>query len=59
MLKFIIDVFCKDTVIGLSAFEDIRPNRIYKNKYKKLFKARQNNIIRLNNKFIDPIACHL
>ena len=56
MLKFIIDIFCKDTIIGLSDFADIRPNRIYKNKHKILFRK---NKVRFINPFTDPIACRL
>ncbi len=56
MFKFFIDVFCKDTIIGLSSFENIKKNKLYKNKYnktsfKKNFHSKKN--------FIDPIACHL
>ena len=59
MFKFIIDIFCKDTIIGLSAFEDIKPRRIYKNKHKKLFKEKHDNVVRFYNPFIDPYACRL
>ncbi len=59
MLKFLIDIFCKDTIVGLSSFETIRKNTIYKNKYSSLFLERK-----LYNKpcgyfyFTDQIACH-
>lgn len=56
MLKFIIDIFCKDTIIGLSQFEDIRYKRIYKNRQSSLFSQKYSN--RKRN-FTDPIACHL
>lgn len=55
MLKFFIDIFCKDTIIGLSQFEKIRKNSIYKNKYSSLFKERKKNIY----KFTDRYAYHL
>ncbi len=41
MLAYIIDIFCKDTIIGLSQFEDIKRKTIYKNKYSSLFKERK------------------
>ncbi len=44
MLKFFIDVFCKDTVIGLCKFEDIQKNKLYKNKYSPLFKKREEHL---------------
>ncbi len=59
MFKFIIDIFCKDTIIGLSDFADIRPNRIYKNKYNNLFSLKRKNKVRFINPFTDPIACRL
>ncbi len=57
MLNFLIDVFCKDTIIGLSQFEDIRKNRLYKNKYSSLFKKVKNNKVKFSPRFIDQIAC--
>ncbi len=56
MFKFFIDVFCKDTIIGLSGFNDIRTNRIYKNNCKTLFSANKH---RQKKNFIDPIVCRL
>lgn len=41
MFKYFIDIFCKDTVIGLSEFEYIRNNRLFKNKYSSLFKNKK------------------
>ena len=58
MLNFLIDVFCKDTIIGLSQFEDIRKNRLYKNKYSPLFKKVKNTKVNINSSFIDQIVCH-
>lgn len=58
MFKFFIDVFCKDTIIGLNICDDIRKNRIYKNKYIRLF-INDKNLISKEKNFIDPIACHL
>ena len=57
MLKFFIDIFCKDTVVGLSQFDDIRYKRIYKNRQNRLFSEKYS----LSNKpkFIDPIVCRL
>ena len=57
MLNFLIDVFCKDTIIGLSQFEDIRKNRLYKNKYSSLFKKVKNNKVKFSPRFSDQIAC--
>ena len=57
MLNFLIDVFCKDTIIGLSQVEDIRKNRLYKNKYSSLFKKVKNNKVKFSPRFIDQIAC--
>lgn len=56
MLKFFFDIFCKDTIIGLSQFEDIRYKRIYKNRQSRLFSSQYSNSKR---SFTDPIACHL
>ncbi len=58
MVKFIIDIFCKDTIIGLSQFDDIRKNRLYKNKYSPLFKKVKNTKINFNPLFIDQTVCH-
>ncbi len=58
MLNFFIDVFCKDTIIGLSQFDDIRRNRLYKNKYSPLFKKVKNTKVNINSSFIDQIVCH-
>ena len=55
MLKFIIDIFCKDTIIGLSQFEDYNKKRIYKNRQSRLFSKGYSKQV---NHFIDPIACH-
>ncbi len=57
MLKFIIDIFCKDTVIGLSQFENIRRSKIYKNRRSKLFKNSTYGYNGMN--FTDPIVYHL
>ena len=56
MIKFFIDVFCKDTIIGLSVLQDSSYLKIFKNKYSVLFSQ---NFIRFDKKFTDPIACHL
>lgn len=57
MFKFIVDIFFKDTIVGLSQLGDYRYKRIYKNRQQRLFSQQY-----LNNrrpKFIDPIACRL
>lgn len=59
MVKFIIEIFCKDTIIGLCQFEDIRKNRLYKNKYSPLFKKREESRIKFNTMFIGQTACRL
>ncbi len=56
MFNFIIDIFCKDTVIGLSGFENIRKNTIYKNKFSSLFKNIPEDETFLNSMFIGQIA---
>lgn len=56
MFKYIIEIFCKDTIIGLSDFSEIRAGRIYKNRHKSLFKNKNKFYM---NYFTDPIACHL
>ena len=55
MIKFIIDIFCKDTIIGLCPFDDIFSHRIYKNRQNRLFSENYKS----NNGFTDPIACYL
>lgn len=59
MIKFIIDIFCKDTIIGLSQFEDIKKRKPNRNKYSSLFKQREEQKISFDNHFIGPIAYHL
>ena len=59
MIIFIIDIFCKDTVIGLCQFEDIKRRKLYKNNYSPLFKKSREQKVKYNPRFIDPIACHL
>lgn len=58
MIKYFIDIFCKDTVIGLCQFEDIKKRRkhSYKKNYSSLFKPREEQNIRFDNHFIGPIA---
>jgi hypothetical protein len=56
MLKFFIDIFCKDTIVGLSQFEDFSNVRIYKNRQSRLFSKK---CLKSKNHFIDPIACRL
>ena len=58
MLKFLIDIFCKDTVIGLCPFDDIFSHRIYKNRQNRLFSKNYKKIKRISM-FIDPMACYL
>lgn len=38
MFKFFLDIFCKDTIIGLSQLSTTKRNRIYKNKPISCFK---------------------
>lgn len=59
MLKFIIDIFCKDTIIGLCQFEDIKKRKIRRNNYSPLFKQKEEQKISFDNHFIGPIAYHL
>lgn len=55
MIKFLIDIFCKDTVVGLCPFEDIFSHRIYKNRRKRLFSQKY----KTKPRFTDPMACYL
>lgn len=57
MFKLIIDIFCKDTIIGLCAFENIKGNRIYKNRQYRLFLKNNNEKNYLS--FTDPFDYHL
>ncbi len=57
MIKFILDVFCKDTVIGLSQCEWGGRYRIYKNNQEFLFRSRKKP--KAHNGITDPIAYHL
>ena len=52
-----LDIFCKDTIVGLCQFEDIRYKRIFKNRQNRLFSKR--NIYYVKSNFTDPIACRL
>ena len=57
MIKFLVDLFCTDTIIGLSQFSDIKADKSKKNKLDCLFSKPYKRISRFN--FTDPIACHL
>ena len=59
MFKYIIDIFCKDTVVGLSDFDDIKKNTIYKNKYSSLFNIRKEYKLNSKTFSIDQFAYHL
>ncbi len=61
MIKYFIDIFCKDTIIGLCQFEDIkkRKRHKYQQKYSPLFEQREEQKIKINNHFIGPMAYHL
>ena len=56
MIKFLLDVFCKDTIIGLSQFQDIKKVRNFKNKYCSLFSRKETPFS--GKGFTDPILCH-
>ena len=58
MIKFFIDIFCKDTIIGLCQFEDIKKRKAYRYKQKSspLFKKREEQNVRFDNHFIGPMA---
>lgn len=58
MIKFLFDIFCKDTVIGLCPFEDIFSHRIYKNRQNRLFSQNYKRN-KFKPRFIDPMACYL
>ncbi len=57
MIKFLVDVFCADTIVGLSKFSDIKADNTKKNKLECLFSKQYNRTSKFN--FTDPIACHL
>ncbi len=57
MFKFIIEVFCKDTIVGLSQFSSDGSLPVFKNKHRNLFRVKKNKYS-LNN-FTDPIVCRL
>ena len=59
MLSYIIDIFCKDTIVGLSQFEDVKKSRIYKNKYSSLFKTRKEYKHKGYKSFTGQFAYHL
>ena len=61
MIKFFIDIFCKDTIIGLCQFEDIktRKRRTYRKNNPPLFKQREESKVKYDNYFIGPMAYHL
>ena len=58
MIKYFIDIFCKDTIIGLCQFEDIKKRKRYKFKQKNspLFTKREEPKIKFNNHFIGPMV---
>ncbi len=56
MLRFLIDVFCKDTAIGLCELDGTLCSKIYKNSHYNLFRKKSYKSF-LN--FTDPIACRL
>ncbi|MCD7779377.1 MAG: hypothetical protein LUH05_01740 [Candidatus Gastranaerophilales bacterium] len=58
MFKFIIDIFCKDTVIGLSEFNDSIKKENYDKKFSKLFGSKENDL-NINSMFIGPCVYRL
>ena len=59
MLKFIIDIFCKDTIVGLSQFDSKRYKSLYKNKYSSLFKKTKEYSYKRKYFSTDQYAYHL
>lgn len=61
MIKFFIDIFCKDTIVGLCQFEDIKTRKrySYQKKTSPLFKQREESKVKYDNYFIGPMAYHL
>ncbi len=71
MFRWFIDIFCKDTIVGLSNIEKNRVEkiqnknsykneiRLYKNFYSPLFKTNNGTVKKFKNSFTDPIAYHL
>lgn len=55
MIKFLLDVFCADTIVGLSKFSDIKPKKDDFSSLKCFFYNQYSNN-KLN--FTDPTACH-
>ncbi len=57
MLKFILDIFCNDTITGLSQIQDTEEHGLYKNCFSELF---QDNCFKISKpNFTDPIVYHL
>lgn len=59
MIKYFIDIFCKDTVIGLCAIKETKRKKLYQKNYSPLFDKREETNINIKNHFIGPIAYHL
>ena len=60
MFRYLIDIFCKDTTIGLCQIERNKKNRIFKNKYSNtLFNKKYNNNYFFNSFTIDQTAYRL
>ena len=58
MIKYILDIFCNDTIVGLCQIKGLYSNKLFKNNNNRLFEKYVNNNS-CSRKFIDPIAYHL
>lgn len=60
MVKYLIDIFCKDTNIGLCSIGLAKKSGTYKNMYPKKMFVKDCRKPAFNDSFsIDPIVCHL
>ncbi len=59
MFKFIIDIFCKDTIIGLSQFENSREKRKKGEKLTSSLKKIKDYNLNIDSMFIGPCVYHL
>ncbi len=60
MFRFLFDIFCKDTTIGLCQIEKKKNIRIFKNKYSNiLFNNKDNSQYFFNSFTIDQTAYRL
>lgn len=60
MFRYLFEIFCKDTIIGLCPLEKNKTTRIFKNKYSNaLFKSNYVKSSFYNSFAIDQTVYHL